>query len=138
MNEASQTQYEATQIWIIENRQFPAFRILPQRFREIYSLPNSTAYFCPERGEIWARRIVLKPDGSLRLPWQFRIAPHPSEPPPWESYFGNVPSGTLIPFWAETDELLNYPPFILEREFLLQYEHEERLSELRRKTTPQG
>lgn len=105
---------DAQQFWTINNKSFPGFPVRRERWHEELHYPSSVSYFSPLDGVIWARRLIVDNSGRP-TPWTTVIRHSEGQ----ESIIRAFPAGSLIPAFASPDELLNYPQFILEREFLL-------------------
>lgn len=82
-----------------------------------FAPPYSIAFFCPNRGDIWARRICTDEQGRMTRFMCYTI-PHPDEPHPYREYW---PAGRLLDFIDERAWPL-LPSAILAREFLLYYD----------------
>lgn len=103
-----------TQIWFLPNITTKPHPAPLEPIHNIYTPPFSIAYFCPLRGEIWARRLCLDELGNPTR-WTIYVVTHPDEP---HEYICFWPAGTLLT--AIREEMWStIPASILAREFLL-------------------
>lgn len=89
---------------------------LEQRFNSLVE-PLSYAYFCPVRGEVWARRVCTREDGTTTA-WHVFTVVHPDVSAHHLSYW---PPGLLLTSVPESS-WNSIPPVILKREFELFYQ----------------
>lgn len=115
----------ATQYWSILGVDYPPAPIANEWTHEENHTPWSLAFFCPVKGEIWARRFVLSSEGTPQ-DWLVQVVKHPSVK--HIDHWNLPPAGSILRAWDNERHFINLPPEVLQREFLLHYDWAKRNS----------
>lgn len=103
-----------TQTWFIDKQMYPPVECLRERIHNEHPPPLSLAFFCPQCGDIWARRVITPatPWNVLTRECRKHKAPRYCEPEGsvWIAY--------------NTEYVKNLPKSVLRYETLLRLESE--------------
>ena len=82
------------QHFIIEGKHMGTAPRTPVRVHDRLSLPDSSAFFCPVCGDVWAQCPIVLEDGSVSpwMPWRMKCRKHAA------AYSVEVP-GSLFQIW---------------------------------------
>lgn len=103
----------ALQSWYIEGEFLGTSGIPLEIVHANVQCPSSLAYFCPHKGDVWARRVVLL-DGVVQR-WRILCIPAPGQPP--HLIANPFPGSVILPL--EEGMLHHLPEAVLRREFLI-------------------
>ena len=91
-------------------------------------MAHSQAYFCPTCGEVWFRILADESPNHFDLRTVYCQRHEPAGVPGWEAVPGTICQGTLtsISTMRHAAALETLPLFVLEREFTIEYQHDQR------------